>query len=81
MIIDLILDRRDGVPYDDAFEKCAYLYEEAQIFHFDELAQALDGGTESDVRNALCRYVDANGYGHIPGIKEYIRSVRWLPEE
>ena len=42
----------------------------------DDIARAMDGGTEEDVKRALCEYIDSNGYN--PGIKKYINSRDWL---
>ena len=82
MIIDEILDRRDedesGVKAEWTEESLRYVYDEAMEFHFDYLSRAIDGGTEADIRQALCRYIDENGYS--PEIKEYVNSVRWLPK-
>lgn len=41
-----------------------------------EIARALDGGTEADVKRELCAYIDRNGYNS--KIKNYINSVPWL---
>lgn len=45
----------------------------------DDITAAMDGGEESDVVSALCAYIMQNKYN--PGICDYIRSVKWLPEE
>lgn len=77
MVIDLILDRRDGVEYDPR----DFYYEVSKYGDvFPEIVfpitAALDGGGEADVRRELCSYVDEMGYD--PGIKDYINSVEWL---
>lgn len=41
-----------------------------------EIARALDGGTEADVKRTLCEYIDRNEYN--PEIKDYINAVEWL---
>lgn len=77
MIIDLILDRKDG---------CAYC---ARDFYNDvmrygniwpalahPITRAMDEGEEPDVKNALCAYVKTAGYN--PAICDYINSVSWL---
>lgn len=73
MIIDLILDRRAGDDYS------------ARDFYFDvmgygpigyEITRAMDGGTENDIRRALCSYIRENGYN--PEICKYVNSVSWL---
>ena len=74
MIIDKILDRRDGCNY--SREDARYIYEESFEFGFWELSRALDGGTDDDVKRELCRYIDMNDYN--PEIKNYINSVSWV---
>lgn len=73
MIIDLILDRKDGDDYN------------ARDFYFNVLeygepgraiTQALDGGTNRDVQKALADYIMDNEYN--PEICGYIFSVDWL---
>ena len=81
MIIDSILDRR--ADNKDGFDKWTvddlrYVYDEAMEFGFDYLSRAIDGGTEKDVVEALCRYIDENGYR--PSIKKYVKSRKWLPK-
>lgn len=76
MIIDLILDRRAGDAY-NAREAYAYIQEEESVFFEDfPISRAMDGGTEQDVKKALCSYVRAAGYN--PEICDYINSVNWL---
>jgi hypothetical protein len=73
MIIDRILDRKDGFGYN------------ARKFYFaclargevgDDITTAMDYGTESDVKRALCDYIDNNEYN--PEIKKFINAVKWL---
>lgn len=77
MIIDLILDRKDG----DAYSPREF-YEAVQEYGdvFGSIAWnitlAMDGGTEDDVKSELCGYVLEQGYN--PQICEYINSVNWL---
>lgn len=73
MIIDLILDRKDGQPYtphDFYFDCLRY----GRIG--DAITRALDQGTESDVKKALCAYIIRNEYN--PAICDYVKSVNWL---
>lgn len=78
MIIDLILDRKDGFGY-DAKEAYDYINKEEQMFQLDSgIAKAMDCGTNKDVQEALCRYIDGQGYNH--NLCKYIRSVRWVEE-
>lgn len=77
MIIDLILDRKDGYPYnvrDFYYDVSAY---EAEDGHFP-ISRALDSGTEEDVKRELCNYILENGYNK--KICKYINSVNWLEE-
>lgn len=73
MIVDLILDRKDGCkcsPHDFYFD----------VQHYGRIgygiARAMDGGTEEDVKRELCEYIDKNEYNET--IKDYINSVSWL---
>ena len=79
MIIDLILDRRGGVAYDpQQFYFDVLEYRDIWPELSDPITQALDGGTEEDVKKELCKYVTENGYN--PEICDYINSVSWLPD-
>ena len=73
MIIDLILERKDNNEYDsnEFYRDCM---EYGEIGH--GIVRALDGGTEKDVKQALCNYIDKHEYN--PQIKSYINSVEWL---
>lgn len=71
MVIDYILDRKDGYGYDvKEFYDACMAYEEFDI------ARALDSGTEKDVKKALCNYVIDNDYSK--SICKYINSENWL---
>lgn len=74
MIIDEILDRKAGRPYN---AKAFYNY---CMDYFDGLGdmitRAMDGGTNGDVQEALCGYILQQDYN--PDICDYIRSVDWL---
>jgi hypothetical protein len=72
MLVDFILDRREGIEYDPR-ELYDYCQEEEAYWG---VARALDGGTEEDIRGELCGYILGNGYN--PEICEYICSVDWL---
>lgn len=77
MIIDLILDRRDGEAYDPKeFYMEVMEYSETWPDIAFPIASAMDSGTEQDVKNELCGYVLECGYN--PEICEYINSVNWL---
>lgn len=78
MIIDLILDRKDDEssynPHD--FYVGVMRYINATPKSATAITLAMDGGTNADVQNALCEYIDWNGYN--PHLKSYIRSKEWI---
>lgn len=79
MIVDLILDRKDGAPYSahDFYIACRG-YEQLQVgTHGEDISIAMDYGDNRDVQRALCQYIDRNEYN--PAIKDYIRSQEWVP--
>ena len=77
MIIDLILDRKGGSSYKaKEFYNNVMAYEEGTDY---KISRALDGGTEEDVRKALCDYIINNEYN--PKICNYINRVTWLEDE
>ena len=73
MIIDHILDRRDGDTYNpkQLYDDCM---DYGEIGH--GIASAMDSGTESDVKIELIKYVLLNSYYH--EICKYILEVDWL---
>ena len=73
MIIDLILDRKDGTPYEPKtfYNSCMDYGSIA-----DEITRAMDAGTEENTKAALCAYIDEQEYN--PETKNYIHSVKWL---
>ena len=76
MIIDLILDRKDGEEYDAReFYYCVMEYE-STLDSNREISCALDGGNESDVKKSLCDYITGNGYN--TEICKYVNSVNWV---
>ena len=76
MIIDLILDRKDGQEYSSR-EFYYDVMEYESIFHLNyEISRAMDYGTENDVKKVLCDYVIDQDYN--PEICDYINSVNWL---
>jgi SOS response regulatory protein OraA/RecX len=77
MIIDLILDRKDGHEYKaKEFYDDVMAYEEGTDY---KISRALDGGTEKDVKRELCDYIIRNNYN--PKICNYINRVTWLEDE
>ena len=83
MIVDLILDRKDNEEWfgEDLYSALDFYHEVSDysglaMGAFDYIVDALDYGTEADVRKALCRYIDENEYNE--NIKKYINSRDWL---
>lgn len=86
MIIDIILDRREGaINYVPATHLKA-IYDYATFFHMNNLAAAVDGGTEDDVKAALMDYVISGGcnpdihHHNFLDLCLFIKSVRWTEE-
>jgi hypothetical protein len=75
MVIDLILDRKDGKPY-----KASEFYRDVAVYGEigHDITLAMDELEEEDVKKALCAYVEDNEYN--PTIKDYINSVMWLEQ-
>lgn len=82
MLIDVILNRKTGgIKYHAAglYNYCIDEYSNGGRKLFADIAASLDGGTETDVKNALCGYVYKSGYD--TAICEYVNSVDWLIDE
>ncbi len=79
MLIDLILNRKDGQPYNaKKFYDAVTSY--LDTFHcYIGLARALDGGEEEDVITELCDYIKSGNYNL--NICDYISSVKWLEDD
>lgn len=76
MIIDLILNRKDGDNYDPHNFYLEVMDYEA-LFNFDRsISYAMDHLEEAQVKRALCDYITNNNYNE--NIKDYIKSVNWL---
>lgn len=71
MVVDCILDRKDGSPYNPR-----EFYQDMLAYEADDISRAMDEGTEEDVKKALCDYIKFNNYN--PAICDYINSVNWL---
>lgn len=73
MIIDLILDRKDG---DDYSPRSFYF----SVMEYGRpgwgITRAMDAGTNRDVQKALADYILDNGYN--PNLCGYVFSVDWL---
>jgi hypothetical protein len=76
MIIDLILDRKDGIEYNPK-EFYNEIMEYETIFDLNrKISAAMDYGKEQDVKEALCEYINKGGY--TLDLYKYINSVKWL---
>jgi hypothetical protein len=71
MVIDKILDRKDGDEYNSK-----QFYNDVSDYGYLSIARAMDCGNEADVKRELCRYIDINEYR--PSIKKYINAVQWI---
>ena len=77
MIIDKICDAMDGDYNPRDFYN--YVSESESIFNSDwSISRSLDCGTNQDVQNALCKYIDVNGYN--PEIKKFINKFTWVDD-
>ena len=77
MIIDLILDRKETGVYDPHdFYRGVMTYRNVTPHLADTIASAMDSGTNEDVQDALCEYIDCNGYAE--SVKKYILSKDWI---
>lgn len=79
MIIDQILDRKDGCGYNakEFYGYCNGLHE-----HGNNIARAMDARTNEDVQAAICAYiVDHYGREYFADIREYINGCNWLEDE
>lgn len=75
MIIDLILDRKEGKKYNvNEFADMVSKYNTDLADY--RIINALGMGTEERVKEELCNYVV--GYGYSDKICDYIKSVNWL---
>lgn len=86
MIIDIILDRREGAIDYTAATHLKAIYDYATFFHMNNLAAAVDGGTEDDVKAALMDYVISGGcnpdihHHNFLDLCLFINRVRWTEE-
>jgi hypothetical protein len=78
MIIDVILDRKEGAIDYDAAKHLKAIYDYATDARMTDIATAVDGGNEADVRAALMRYITACGYPS--ALLDYIAGVRWTDD-
>lgn len=76
MIIDCILDAVDFGEYDPK-EFYDYLTEYySKSVYSRAIARALDSGSNEDIQEAICQYIDVNGFDS--SIKDKVRSFDWL---
>ncbi len=75
MIIDLILDRKDGIPYNPYDFYTSVMKYEEDIAPTYPISTALDSGTEEEVKKAICHYII--DYDYPPAICDYINSKQW----
>jgi hypothetical protein len=78
MIIDVILDRKDGAIKYTAATHLKAIYDYATDAGMTELATAVDGGNDEEVKAALMRYITVCGYP--TALLDYIASVRWTDD-
>jgi hypothetical protein len=90
MIIDLILDRKDGknrvikegklyitpIYEPKQFYNNVMSYYESMPDIAGPIASALDSGTETEIKDILCSYIIKQEYN--AKICQYINSVKWL---
>ena len=78
MIIDIILDRREGAINYAPETHLKAIYDYATDAHMSDIAAAVDGGTEDDVKAALMCYISTCGYPL--DLLDYIARVRWTDD-
>lgn len=74
MIIDKICDRMNGAAYNPR-EFYTYLMQDSDEYS-QMISAALDGGENSDVQNALCKYIQDNNYN--TALIDYVNGADWL---
>lgn len=78
MIIDIILDRREGAISYDASKHLKAIYDYATDSRMSDVAAAVDSGNEDDVKAALMCYISTCGYPL--DLLDYIARVRWTDD-
>lgn len=77
VIIDCILDRRDGEAYGVEYSPHDFY---VSVMRYGEIGHgitaAMDYGEEEDVRRELCKYIIDNDYN--PEICEWVNAQNWL---
>lgn len=77
MLIDVILDRRDGCHYTP--EELKYEAFESAFANdvYKDVQKAVKSGDEAKVKEELVKYTK-NNECYSPKLEEYINSVTWL---
>lgn len=77
MLIDVILDRKDGCNYTP--EELKYEAFESSFANdvYKDVQKAVKSGDEAKVKKELVKYTKNNDY-YSPKLEEYINSVTWL---
>lgn len=70
MIIDEILDLKDGYKKEVDLD---YIYNEAKIFNFDDLTEAIENGNNKDIQRALINYITTQNYNS--SLVEFIKKT------
>ena len=77
MIIDLILDRKEGMAYSPReFYNSVMSYYNAFPAIVEPIANALDNKADIDIKKELCTYIIDNGYNQT--LCAYINETNWL---
>ena len=74
MVIDLILDRKEGFV-----DLNAEYLEDMKHYGFDYIDDAIDTNDDDTIKAALSRYIEENEYN--PELKNYITSINWSVEQ
>ena len=75
MIVDAILDRKDGIEY-NAKEFYDYVREYNLEPYSSEICEAMDEGNNQDVQFALCKYIVLERYSL--NICGFIQDNKWI---
>ena len=77
MIIDAILDRRDGEEYNGKSKN--YMMESAEMYGMELLAEAFRSNSDYQIKKELINYLIENEYDIY--LAHYILSVKWVDKE
>ena len=76
MIIDEILDYKDNATNKIDIQ---YIYDEAKIFNFDYIINAIDNGNNKDIQNAICEYIKNNNYNL--DICDFVKTIKFVDKK